>query len=237
MEDHIQELGAIENLAPTDAILARTLIRNGLINAAHVVEAARAAAGESDEGVLELLISSGRLHPGRAREIEQALEKKLAERSVIAEEPPVPRDPSMRWPTPFAKGPRMWRPRDRDGRDHSTVLLLEALRRRKERAALRRAAIDAAGRLEEKLARSEAEREELKTRLVAADGMREQLVHCEAIVDELRRELATVAGDNEALRTECEKLNAKLARSKKRKRAVRTKPAKLPKARKKRRAA
>ncbi len=81
MGDALQELARVEGLSPRDSILARALLRQGIVDPASVLEAARAAAqSPSAIGILDRLTASGVLTGERARKLEAALQKRIAER-------------------------------------------------------------------------------------------------------------------------------------------------------------
>lgn len=81
MGDALQDLARVEGLSPTDSILARTLLRHGMVDPSSVLDAARGAAQDpSGGGILERLSSSGVLSDERAQKIEAAFQKRIAER-------------------------------------------------------------------------------------------------------------------------------------------------------------
>jgi hypothetical protein len=85
MPDPLEPLNAMPGLAPRDAVIARALVRNNLATADVVLEAARVAAAPDAIGdLLDHLTEAGHLDPVRARQIEEALERKLAEKRTEA---------------------------------------------------------------------------------------------------------------------------------------------------------
>lgn len=81
MGDALQELARVEGLSPRDSILGRALLRQGIVDPSSVLEAARAAAeAPSAIGILDRLTASGVLTDERARKLEAALQKRIAER-------------------------------------------------------------------------------------------------------------------------------------------------------------
>ena len=81
MGDALQELARVEGLSPRDSILARALLRQGIVDPSSVLEAARAAAQDRPSiGILDRLTASGVLTDERARKLEAALQKRITER-------------------------------------------------------------------------------------------------------------------------------------------------------------
>ncbi|MHC4253770.1 MAG: hypothetical protein ACYS9X_32040 [Planctomycetota bacterium] len=106
MGEPLEELAKVEGLPPKAAILARALLRNSLAPADRVLAAARevaADAGESPGGILEKLIAAGDLAEDRAKQIEAALEKRLAERKRAT--------PLLGGKGTKPKSSRVWRPK------------------------------------------------------------------------------------------------------------------------------
>ena len=96
MGDVLHELAGIEGLSPKDGVLGRALIRQGLAAPERVLEAARAVVADpSGGGILDRLAASGVLSEERARSIEEALKKRIAERkAALAAEPPAGEAPA-----------------------------------------------------------------------------------------------------------------------------------------------
>jgi hypothetical protein len=83
MSDFIDRLAQIRGLPARDAIVARALVRGGVVAAETVLEtAATVAADPTGPDLLGLLTRANALDARRARVYEEALEKKLAERRV-----------------------------------------------------------------------------------------------------------------------------------------------------------
>ena len=137
MGESLEDLAGIEGLAPRDEVIARALIRNGLVEAGAVIGAARAAAAGSPGDVLDHLTAAGVLDPEKALRIEEALERKIAQKCPPAAEPAgppadepdipdVPDVPEAPSRSAASKRDQSWKRGGRSGK--TTVMCLEALR-------------------------------------------------------------------------------------------------------------
>lgn len=81
MGDALQELARVEGLSPRDSILARAILRQGIVDPTSVLDAARAVAEDpSAVGILDRLTASGVLTGELARKLDAALQERIAER-------------------------------------------------------------------------------------------------------------------------------------------------------------
>jgi len=115
MPDPLEALAAVPGLSPRDAVIARALVKNKLVEAGAVLAAAREAARAGATGdLLDQLMEAGHLTPERAIAIEEALEKRIAQHAPVAA------------PEPRSTSKRGGRGRSRTG--GTTVLALDAIR-------------------------------------------------------------------------------------------------------------
>jgi hypothetical protein len=193
MQDALDALAAIKGLGPKDAVIARALIRNRLIDGDAVLTVARDLALCGGEGLLEELMAAGQLDCERARRIEATLEHKIAEKRAAAAGPEgEPQresasenaEETARWQTPSGRGPRVWQPRGRRSSGESSEILLKEIK--------------------EELARKEGRPQSVESE--ADDALEKP-----ALKEEFLRELLKQVADDERERERLQKENARLS--------------------------
>ena len=86
MEDPLKEVGQFNVLPDEEIVLARAMIRRGLVPCEHVVDAARVAAELAADSadmhaILKCLVAMGHIGAKEAREIEEVCREELSGRA------------------------------------------------------------------------------------------------------------------------------------------------------------
>jgi DNA repair exonuclease SbcCD ATPase subunit len=202
MDEALLRLSEIDGLSPKDAVIARALVRNRLLDVDTVVKTASDIARESTQGLLERLTADGHLDSMRAATIERALEKKLEERRASGDEAAPQPGPPDKWTTPSGKRARLWQPRHKRDTGESSIILLDAL---KQRGAVEEGrTLAPTTDLEVRLAASEAARQELEERLGEMESAAGEAENHRAHVEAMTAMMETVKAEAAHVKAQAE---------------------------------